>query len=85
MKIAFFDAKSYDLPGFQKYTEGTDLEIKYFDNPYKVAIIATVDEDGDIHMFNASTLMNKGDNQYLRLICWQGEFQLRDKVLPGGG
>lgn len=31
MKVAFFDAKPYDLPGFQHYTEGTDLEIKYFE------------------------------------------------------
>ena len=31
MKIAFFDAKSYDLPGFRHYTENTDLEIKYFE------------------------------------------------------
>lgn len=31
MKIAFFDAKSYDLPGFNRYVEGTDLEIKYFE------------------------------------------------------
>ena len=31
MKIAFFDAKSYDIPGFNRYIEGTDLEIKYFE------------------------------------------------------
>lgn len=31
MKIAFFDAKSYDMPGFNRYIEGTDLEIKYFE------------------------------------------------------
>lgn len=31
MKIAFFDAKSYDMPGFNRYAEGTDLEIKYFE------------------------------------------------------
>lgn len=43
----------------------TEEEIKYFDNPYKVAIIATLDEDGDIHMFNASTLMNKGDDEMM--------------------
>lgn len=43
----------------------TEQELKYFDNPYKVAIIATVDEDGDIHMFNASTLMNKGDDEMM--------------------
>ncbi len=31
MKIAFFDAKSYDMPGFNRYIENTDLEIKYFE------------------------------------------------------
>ena len=31
MKIAFFDAKSYDIPGFDRYTRDTDLEIKYFE------------------------------------------------------
>jgi len=31
MKIAFFDAKSYDMPGFDRYIENTDLEIKYFE------------------------------------------------------
>ena len=46
----------------RKYTEE---ELKYFDNPYKVAVIATVDEDGDIHMFNASTLMNKGEDEMM--------------------
>lgn len=31
MKIAFFDAKPYDMPGFDHYAEGTDLQIKYFE------------------------------------------------------
>lgn len=31
MKIAFFDAKSYDKPGFDRYAAGTDLQIKYFE------------------------------------------------------
>ena len=31
MKIAFFDAKSYDMPGFNRYIKGTNLEIKYFE------------------------------------------------------
>ena len=31
MKVAFFDAKPYDIPGFNRYTAGTDLEIKYFE------------------------------------------------------
>ena len=31
MKIAFFDAKSYDMPGFDHYAEGTGIKIKYFE------------------------------------------------------
>ena len=31
MKFAFFDAKPYDKPGFDRYAQGTDLEIKYFE------------------------------------------------------
>lgn len=31
MKIAFFDAKPYDMPGFDHYIQDTDLEIKYFE------------------------------------------------------
>lgn len=31
MKIAFFDAKPYDRPGFDHYAQGTGLEIKYFE------------------------------------------------------
>ena len=31
MKIAFFDAKSYDKPGFDRYIAGTGMEVKYFD------------------------------------------------------
>lgn len=31
MRIAFFDAKPYDMPGFNHYIAGTDLEIKYFE------------------------------------------------------
>ena len=31
MKIAFFDTKPYDMPGFDRYSAGTGLEIKYFE------------------------------------------------------
>ena len=31
MKIAFFDAKSYDKPGFDKYAEEAGIKIKYFE------------------------------------------------------
>lgn len=31
MKVAFFDAKPYDKPGFEKYTKDTDIRIKYYE------------------------------------------------------
>ena len=31
MKIAFFDTKPYDIPGFQQFSDGTDLELKFFE------------------------------------------------------
>ena len=31
MKIAFFDAKGYDKPGFDKYSENAGIKIKYFE------------------------------------------------------
>lgn len=31
MRLAFFDTKSYDIPGFDHYAADTDLEIKYFE------------------------------------------------------
>lgn len=31
MKLAFFDTKSYDIPGFDACAKGTELEIKYFE------------------------------------------------------
>lgn len=32
MKLAFFDTKPYDKPGFDHYSEGTGIEITYFEN-----------------------------------------------------
>ena len=31
MRIAFFDAKPYDMPGFEQFSAGTGLQIKYFE------------------------------------------------------
>ena len=30
MKLAFFDTKAYDMPGFDTCAQCTPLEIKYF-------------------------------------------------------
>ena len=31
MKIAFFDTKPYDIPGFDHYLAGTGMQIKYYE------------------------------------------------------
>ncbi len=31
MKVAFFDAKPYDMEGFNRHIQGTDITIKYFE------------------------------------------------------
>lgn len=31
MKVAFFDAKPYDKPGFDRYAQEAGIEIKYFE------------------------------------------------------
>ena len=46
MKVAFFDTKSYDMPGFDRYIEGTDVQIKYFEtnlNEHTVSLAAGFD------------------------------------------
>ena len=46
MRVAFFDAKSYDFPGFRHYTENTDIQIKFFEtrlNPDTVSLAAGYD------------------------------------------
>ena len=36
MKLAFFDAKPYDIPSFEKYGGEADIEIKFFDTKLTV-------------------------------------------------
>ena len=46
MKLAFFDTKSYDIPGFDRYADAAGIEIKYFEsrlNPDTVALAAGFD------------------------------------------
>ena len=31
MKLAFFDTKPYDIPGFDRYAVPAGIEIKYFE------------------------------------------------------
>lgn len=46
MKLAFFDTKSYDIPGFDRYADAAGIEIKYYEsrlNPDTVALAAGFD------------------------------------------
>ena len=46
MKLAFFDTKSYDVPGFDRYAAPAGMEIKYFEaklNPDTVSLAAGFD------------------------------------------
>ena len=46
MKLAFFDTKPYDIPGFDRYGVPAGIEIKYFEsglNPDTVSLAAGFD------------------------------------------
>lgn len=46
MKLAFFDTKPYDIPGFSRYADPAGIEIKYFEsrlNPDTAALAAGFD------------------------------------------
>lgn len=46
MKVAFFDTKPYDIPGFDRYSAETGMEIKYFEaklTPDTVSLAAGFD------------------------------------------
>ena len=38
MKVAFFDTKPYDVPGFDCYAVDSGLEIKYFEPKLNIEI-----------------------------------------------
>ena len=51
MKIAFFDAKDYDLPAFRKYTDGGDDEILFFDTKLGPDTVSLADGCGAVCVF----------------------------------
>ena len=40
MKLAFFDAKSYDIPGFDRYAAAAGIEIKYYESKLNIDTVA---------------------------------------------
>lgn len=40
MKLAFFDAKSYDIPGFDRYAAPAGIEIKYYESKLNIDTVA---------------------------------------------
>lgn len=56
MKIAFFDAKPYDKPGFDAYSAGTGLEIKYFETKLNADTVSLASGFDGVCMFVNDTL-----------------------------
>lgn len=56
MKIAFFDAKPYDKPGFDAYSAGTGLEIKYFETKLNVDTVSLASGFDGVCVFVNDTL-----------------------------
>lgn len=56
MKIAFFDAKPYDKPGFDAYSAGTELEIKYFETKLNADTVSLASGFDGVCVFVNDTL-----------------------------
>lgn len=56
MKIAFFDAKPYDKPGFDAYSAGTGLEIKYFETKLNADTVSLANGFDGVCVFVNDTL-----------------------------
>lgn len=56
MKIAFFDAKPYDKPGFDAYSAGTGLEIKYFETKLNADTVSLAGGFDGVCVFVSDTL-----------------------------
>ena len=56
MKIAFFDAKPYDKPGFDAYSAGTGLEIKYFETKLNADTVSLASGFDGVCVFVNDTL-----------------------------
>lgn len=56
MKIAFFDAKPYDKPGFDTYSAGTGLEIKYFETKLNADTVSLASGFDGVCVFVNDTL-----------------------------
>ena len=56
MKLAFFDAKPYDRPGFDAYAAGTGLQIKYFEAKLNEDTVSLADGFDGVCVFVNDTL-----------------------------
>lgn len=56
MKIAFFDAKPYDKPGFDAYSAGPGLEIKYFETKLNADTVSLASGFDGVCVFVNDTL-----------------------------
>ncbi len=56
MKLAFFDCKSYDVPGFDKYLAGTDIGVKYFEPNLNIDTVSLADGFDAVCVFVSDTV-----------------------------
>ncbi len=56
MKIAFFDAKPYDMTGFDRYSEGTGITIKYFETRLNEDTVSLADGYDAVCLFVNDTV-----------------------------
>ena len=68
MKIAFFDTKPYDIPGFEQFSAGTDLELKFFETKLNAD---TGDLQDHPRIRRLCHLCHTGSERFLRSGGWQ--------------
>ena len=63
MKLAFFDTKPYDKPGFDEHIAGTDIEIKYFETRLGEDTVQLAKGFDDVCVFVNDTVNEKVVNE----------------------
>ena len=67
MKIAFFDAKPYDISGFDRFSQGTDLQIKYFETKLNEDTVSLASGFDGVCVFVNDTVNETVVNELYRL------------------
>ena len=67
MKVAFFDTKPYDRPGFDRYSAGTDVEITYFETSLNESTVSLAAGFDAVCVFVNDVVNEKVVNELHRL------------------